>query len=63
MKLVKRTAVIVIPKQPYIDWANSLDDDVKFEDNPSPEHTIYLLEESPDYLVETIEIIKPHFGL
>jgi hypothetical protein len=26
MRRVKRTAVIVIPKQPYIDWANSLEE-------------------------------------
>jgi len=26
MRRVKRTAVIVIAKQPYIDWANSLEE-------------------------------------
>ena len=35
MKRVKRTAVIVVPKKPYINWANSVDDSqVKFGDNP-----------------------------
>ena len=62
MKRVKRTAVIVIPKRPYINWANSVDDGhVKFGDNPSPEHTIYLVEDISDYVVDTVEIIKPHF--
>jgi hypothetical protein len=62
MKRVKRTAVIVIPKQPYIIWANSVDDGhVKFGDNPSPEHTIYLVEDITDYVVDTVEILKPHF--
>jgi hypothetical protein len=27
MRLVKRAAITVTPKRPYIDWANSLDDD------------------------------------
>ena len=27
MRRVKRTAVIIIPKQPHIDWANSLEED------------------------------------
>ena len=62
MKRVKRTAVIVIPKEPFINWANSVDDrNVKFGDNPTPEHTIYLIEDIPDYVVDTVDIIKPHF--
>ena len=62
MRRVKRTAVIVIPKQPYIDWANSMDD-VKIDDHPSPEHTIYLclVEDITDYVVDAVEMIKPHF--
>ena len=27
MRLVNRAAITVTPKQPYIDWANSLDED------------------------------------
>ena len=27
MAMLNRTAIILIPKQPYVDWANSLDDD------------------------------------
>jgi hypothetical protein len=27
MRLVKRAAITVTPKQPYIDWANGLDED------------------------------------
>lgn len=26
MKTINRTAITIIPKQPYIDWANSFDD-------------------------------------
>lgn len=62
MKVINRAAVLVIPKQPYIDWANSLDDDViKFGDNPSPEYTVYLVEDIPDHMADMIEIVKPHF--
>lgn len=64
MKRVKRTAVTVIPKHPYINWANSVNDGhVKLEDNPSPEHTIYLVEDVTDYVVDTVEIIKPILSL
>jgi len=26
MKTINRTAIAIIPKQPYIDWANSFED-------------------------------------
>ncbi len=62
MKLVKRTAVIVIPKQPYIDWANSVDDDdFRYDENPPQEHTIYLVDDMSEYIVDTIDIIKPYY--
>ena len=62
MKRLKRTAVIVIPKQPYIDWANSLEEGgVKIGVDYTPEHTIYLVEDITSYMVDTVEIIKPHF--
>lgn len=41
---------------------NSVDDgQVKFGDNPSPEHTIFLAEGITDHVVDTVEIIKSHF--
>lgn len=46
MRRVKRTAVIVILKQPFIDWANSMDDGwVKLGGDYNSEHTIYLVED------------------
>jgi hypothetical protein len=63
MRRVKRTAVIVNPKQPYIDWANSLEDGgVKLGEDYTPEHTIYLVEDMTGYLIDKEEIIKPHFA-
>ncbi len=45
MNLINRTALIVIPKQPYIDWANSLDDGVKLNiNNPRYEYSLYLID-------------------
>lgn len=62
MRRVKRTAVIVIPKQPYIDWANSLEEGgVKLGEDFTPEHTVYLVEDITGYMVDKVEIIKPHF--
>jgi hypothetical protein len=63
MRRVKRTAVIVIPKQPYIDWANSLEEGgIKLgEEDFTPEHTIYLVEDTTDFMIDKVEIIKPHF--
>ncbi len=31
MKTINRTAITVIPKQPYIDWANSFEDAEKYD--------------------------------
>ena len=62
MRRVKRTAVIVIPKQPFIDWANSMDDGgVKLGKDFNPERTIYLVEDITGYLIDKNEIIRPHF--
>ena len=62
MKRVKRTAVIVIPKQPYIDWAKSLEDGgVKLVEGSKQEHTIYLVEDATDYIPNQANLLKPHF--
>ena len=44
MRLVKRAAITVTPKQPYIDWANGLDEDgVKIGEDFEPEKSVYLI--------------------
>ena len=46
MRRVKRAALSVKPKQPYIDWANGLDEDgVKIGTEYTPEGTIYLVDD------------------
>ncbi len=32
MKTINRTAIAIIPKQPYIDWANSFEDGVGYDE-------------------------------
>ena len=48
--IINRTALTVKPKQPFIDWANSLDDDgPKLNINdPHYEPTVYLIDEAID---------------
>ena len=44
MQQVKRAAITVTPKQPYIDWANSIDEDgVKIGEDFWPERQVYLI--------------------
>lgn len=47
---LNRTALTVTPKQPYIQWANTLDDDgPKLDiDAPHYEPTVYLIDEVTD---------------
>jgi hypothetical protein len=50
IRQLKRTAIIVKAKAPYIEWANSLDDDgVKLGEDLEPEHTVYLIEDMTGY--------------
>ncbi len=50
IRLLNRTAVTIIPRQPYIDWANSIDDNwPKYDlDEPDNEYTVYLIDETGD---------------
>jgi hypothetical protein len=61
MQRVKRAAMIVKPKQPYLDWANSLGGDgVQIGDDFMPEHTVYLVEDVTDVQWNVEAIIAPH---
>ena len=50
MQLINRTALVVVPKQPYIDWANTLDDTgPKLNiDAPHYEYNVYLIDDVED---------------
>ena len=48
MKTINRTAILVTPKQPYIDWANSFDDDGPKFDEEATITTAFLIPDSYD---------------
>ena len=49
MRRVKRTAISLMPKQPYVAWANALEvGGVKIGTDFMPEETIYLIEDTAD---------------
>jgi len=44
MEIVNRVAVLLVPKKPYLDWANSFDDDgPKIHPAEAREHTVAFL--------------------
>jgi hypothetical protein len=63
MRLVKRAAIIVTPKQPYITWANALDEDgVKIDEDFEPEKNVYLIGDVSDIIpFERDVIVRPYF--
>jgi hypothetical protein len=63
MRLVKRAAITVTPKQPYIDWANSLDEGgVKIGKDFTPEGRVYLIGDVADvFPFDRDMIVQPYF--
>ena len=63
VNVLNRTALTVIPKQPYINWANALDDDgPKLDINdPHSEPTVYLTDEVADNAVLT-RTLRRHYA-
>ena len=61
MRLVKRSAITLKPKQPYLDWANRLDDGPKIGTGISSETSIYLLEDVSEFEVDLEALLKPYF--
>lgn len=64
MRRVKRTAVWVKPRQPYIDWANGLDEDgVKLGTEYMPEGTIYLIDDLAGDGSDLEFLLEPYFDI
>ncbi len=62
MRLVKRAAITVAPKQPYIDWANSLDEDGVKIVSSLPERHVYLIADVSDvFPFDRDVIVRPYF--
>ena len=66
MKTINRTLLIVIPKKPYIDWANSLEINDDGSDTGAEHYSAYLIPEKyneynyKEYLKDLIaEIFSP----
>ena len=63
MRLVKRAALTVTPKQPYIDWANAIDEDgVQIGEDFWPEKHVYLIEDISHIIpLDRDVVIRPYF--
>lgn len=62
MQLVNRAAITVTPKRPYIDWANSLDDDgPRIGPDHLPERSVYLVKDIGDYSGEMETIVRRYY--
>ena len=63
MNSVNRSVILVKPKLPYIEWANSLDDDGPKLDieKPYDEYTIYLVDEI-GYKGDIENVIKKQYA-
>ncbi len=59
--MINRGSVIVRPKQPFIDWAEKLDDS-GLVPNPEGERTVYLIPEYDDD-VEALEVLSKCFDI
>ncbi len=62
MRRVKRTAISLNPKQPYIAWANGLEaGGVKIGKDFTPEETIYLIEDTADLTLGLEALLEPYY--
>jgi hypothetical protein len=63
MRLVKRAAITVTPKQPYLSWANALEEGgVKIGEDFAPEKSVYLIGEVSDIIpFDRDVIVRPYF--
>jgi hypothetical protein len=51
IRLVKRAAITVTPKQPCISWANAIDEGgVKIGEDFAPEKSVYLIGDASDII-------------
>jgi hypothetical protein len=59
---VKRTALVIKPKQPYIQWANALDEDgVKLGVDFEMEGRVYLVDDASGFERDVEATVAPHF--
>jgi len=63
MAMLNRTAIILIPKQPYADWANSIDDGPRFEISEANDNLTVFLGPDLDTVEEIDAFVTKHFQL
>src|SRR5512146_1390107 len=62
MAMLNRSAIILIPKQPYADWANSLDEDgPRFEISEANDELTVFLGPDLDNVDEIAAFVTKHF--
>jgi hypothetical protein len=62
MAMLNRTAIILVPKQRYADWANSLDDDgPRFEISEANDELTVFLGPDLDTVEEIDAFVSKHF--
>ena len=63
MAMLNRTAIIIIPKQPYADWANAIDDGPRFELSEANDELTVFLGPDLDTVDEINAFVTKHFQL
>ncbi len=62
MRRVKRTAISLKPKHPYVDWTNGLEEGgVKIGVDFTPEENIYLIADSVDQPEDLETLLEPYY--
>lgn len=62
MRLMNRATIIVKPKQPYLDWANTLNDHgPELVPGSQREHAIYLINDVSEYMFDVEAFVRPYF--
>jgi hypothetical protein len=63
MRRVKRTAISLKPKQPYLDWANGLEAGGETIGTAfRPEANIYLIEDSPGQPLDLETLLERYYA-
>lgn len=58
MQIINRGFLILKPKQPFLNWASQLDEDMNFDENDEVEGSSFLIEED---FFEIEPVIEKHF--
>ena len=64
MRRVKRAAVCIRPKQPYIDWANGLEEGgVKIGAEFMPAETVYMIDDLAEGSIDAEALLEPYYAV